>query len=488
MGDTVFFCLLKRISRGLRRGDLFLHCFNTCGAQVLAPPQQSSGHQDFIRIRFIAILTTSEVTIPHTVPKRYLSNNPGLVICSLAIFFYLYDYFIQVSPSVMTTQLMQHFAIGAAKLGLLSACFYYTYLVMQIPVGMLVDRFGSRKLLTFSVLISALGIMAFTITHNLYIAGLARAVIGLGSSFAFICALSLIANWYHHRHFAIWAGVVQMGACIGSIFGLAPLAQAVTRFGWQQCLWVIGITTLILAVIYWLVIQDQPPGKIKQQPENDQQLSKLKTILNHSQVWVIAFLSGCSWVPLGIIGALWGVPYLSKVYDLTTTQAGTLCSLYWIGLAIASPMIGWLSDTIRQRKLPCIICFTCGVISAIGLLLSPYLSMMFTALFLFFLGVASGAQSLSFAILKDNVQPTHFATASGFNNTAVICGSGIAQPLFGYLLYLGWDGKMHHHLPSYTISDYQHGLIILPAVMILALLAAVFLLKETQANNRYLTA
>ncbi len=411
-----------------------------------------------------------------------------LIICSLAAFFYIYDYFIQVAPAVFTDQLMAEFRIGASGLGALGAFFFYSYAGMQIPAGMLLDRFGARKILTFAVFISALGVMLFATTASFSMACFARFIIGFGSAFAFLSALFLASRWFSHQYFALIAGLVQFGGCVGSLIGEAPLAFAVNHYGWRSTLFAIGVFTLFLSVLYWWVIRD---GKANHYPKIQPKLTitqRLQMVFTDKQVLWIAVCGFCCWIPVATIGALWGVPYLMQVYQCSNIIAAELCSLFWLGIGIGSPVLGWLSDKIQSRKIPCYIGFGAGVIAALVVLEAPALPMWCVAIALFLLGLMAALQSLTFAIAKDCLPRQTFGTASGLINMAAVGSGAIAQQVIGYMLQANWGGQLVNGLPVYDVHDYQISLVLLPIATVIGLLVSVFMLQETGCQHVVITA
>lgn len=412
----------------------------------------------------------------------YQSLLPYMVV-GLASLFYIYDYFIQVAPSVMTDQLMRDFSISASGLGVLGASFFYSYTLMQIPAGLMLDRFGARVLLTFSVFVSACGVTLFGMTNSFMIAGLSRFVIGLGSAFAFICALYLVSRWFSHKYFALIAGLIQLAGCIGSMFGEAPLALTINHYGWRHTMLATGLITFALTFLYWGLIRN---GDKTTQAKSDLTLGsefiRLKYVLKQSQVWWIGVCGMVSWVPVATVGVLWGVPYLMNVYGWSNTVAGEVCSLFWLGLGLGSPIVGWWSNRIAKRVKPTLICFTFGIAGALILLEANVLPAWCIAIALFMLGFSASVQSLTFGITKDIVPDSVFGTASGFINMSAIIGGAISQPLVGVLLDMQWNGTMQNGVPVYALHDYRNALLILPIASLIGLLVARFKIKETNAT------
>lgn len=410
----------------------------------------------------------------------------AVLICVLASTFYVYDYFVQVSPSVMTNALMRSFSIGAGELGLLSACFYLSYTLMQIPAGLLLDRIGARVLITLSVLASAIGVTLFGVTYNFAIAGMARFITGFGFAFSFVSSLFLISRWFPHRHFTMAAGMVQMAGCLGSLIGLAPLAEIVNELGWRRTSVLTGLITFAFSFLFWIFVRD---GKAKSpaltnKPKHSE-MYRLKYLLKKRQIWWLGLLGVASWIPVAIIGALWGVPFFMKAYGLTNIEAGKLCSLFWVGLGVGSPLVGWVSNRMHNRNIPLAMCFLSGLVGSVLILDAPRVSLLVSAFALILLGLASSSQALSFGVIKDIVPPNFFGTAVGINNMSAVLGGAVSQPLVGYLLHIGWNGLKIHNLPIYSIDNYRMALLILP-ISALVGFAVVFLkIKETHCEMRY---
>lgn len=402
------------------------------------------------------------------------------IICGLAALFYVYDYFIQVAPSVMTEQLMRAFSMSAAGLGVLSASFFYSYTLLQIPSGLLIDRFGARVILTFAVFISAVGVTLFGITHYFMWAAFTRFLIGLGSSCAFISALFLVARWFSHKYFGLIAGLIQLAGCVGSIFGEAPLAMTINHFGWREVMVVTGLITFCLAAVYWFVIRDgvSPASQTKTVTLSNE-WQRLMYLVRQSQVWWVALCGFVSWVPVGVVGALWGVPYLMKVYGWNNVHAGNVCSLFWVGLGIGSPLAGWISNRMARRKQPFIACFAMGVLASLLIVNANYLSPAMAGFALFLLGLSVSAQVLAFSVVKDIVPPNVFASASGMTNMAVVLGGGLTQTLVGFMLVWTWNGAMFNQVPVYTVNNYRVAFIVLILAAVVGLIVTCFKLKET---------
>jgi MFS family permease len=402
------------------------------------------------------------------------------IICILGSFFYVYDYFLAVAPSIITHNLLNEFSLNAAELGSLMAIFFLASTFFQIPAGMLLDRFGARKLLTLSVLVSGLGTLLFAVATQAWELGAARLLMGIGSPFAFLGALFLGSRWFAHRHFALIAGCVQLGAAIGSIAGEGPLALLVNHLGWRHALLAIGWITLVLSLLFWLIIRD---GERADSACTEVKPARLRDTFKLPQVWWISLAGFASWVTVTGIASLWGIPYLMAVYGWNNEKIGYLYILFWLGLGLGSPLMGWVSDALKSRKIPFYICFGLGFIACLFYIEAPHIPGWAMVIVLIMLGFAASLQSLTFGIAKDIVPPQHFVTASGLINLAAVLTGVVIQPIMGYLI--DHSAKARGMVGTqYQIADYQNGFIVIAAVLFVGLIITYFGLKETHCQNQ----
>lgn len=410
------------------------------------------------------------------------------MICGLASTFYLYEFFLRVMPSVMMHPLMQTFHIDAKMFGILSAVFFYAYAPMQIPAGLLIDRYGPRLLMTLSVACCTLGVFLFAIATHIYIAALGRGLIGFGSAFAFIGTLVLVARWFPPRYFAFITGTIQLLGCVGAIAGETLIALITKHTNWRIVLIGASILGLVLMVLYGLFIRNAPRRlKIPQikDPNHSDTWARLSVVCRNPQTWWVALCAFASWAPISILASLWGIPFLMRYYQTDITMAATAIAAVWTGVALASPLVGWWSNVIKRRNLPLTLCYAIGFVCTMLAIYTPHLRWSFMIVLLFLIGVSASSQVITFGIVEDNNPASVEGTAIGLNNMAVIFGGIILQPLIGIMLKLNWDGVVFNHLPVYALSNYRKALIFAPLSSLIGLLTSLFLLRETHCKVQY---
>ncbi|MES2997930.1 MAG: MFS transporter [Pseudomonadota bacterium] len=411
------------------------------------------------------------------------------IICILASSFYLYEFILQVSPAVMTRELIHDFGLNAVGLGTMAAFYYYAYTPMQLPAGFLFDRFGPRRLITAAILTCAVGALIFGTTSHVAIASAGRFMMGMGSAFSFIGTLVLVSRWFPARYFAFLTGLVELMSCVGAIVGETPLTIAVGHWGWRHTLITLSIVGMVLGLLIWLVVRDSP--EVVSQGNKFQATSKktivqsLKQVCRNNQTWFVALYSFMVWAPITAFAALWGVPFLVAAYGISTKAASTACTMIWLAIGIGCPILGWWSDKVGLRGMPLKFAASLGIIGLIPVIYISHLPLFLLYSCLFLFGLAASGQSLAFGVVKDNNHPSVAGTAIGINNMATVAGGALFQPVIGLFLHWYWDGTIHQGTPFYNATDYRKAFIVLPLCYALAFLIGKFLIKETYCQPQH---
>ena len=230
-------------------------------------------------------------------PFNYLSKERhvsirALIICLIGCVFYGFDYLVQVTPSVMTHQLMQHLDITPSGLGLLGAGFFITYAAMQLPAGLLLERYGARKALSLASALCSVGLFLFAHTQSFWLAFLARSMMGITAAFSFISAIFLINRWASNPWFAPLTGVAQLAGALGSILGLAPVAHMLQQGSWQQAINSIAWVALLLSLVFFTLIRDGHAPRPTQTQSKDKPsvLTSLHYLNKQRRLLILFFL------------------------------------------------------------------------------------------------------------------------------------------------------------------------------------------------------
>ncbi len=365
--------------------------------------------------------------------------------------FFFYAWVLRVAPSVMVEELMRDFAVGAAVLGNLSAAYFYGYSGMQIPVGVLLDRFGPRRLMAAAAAICGCGCVLFAISDTLAMATAGRFLIGASAAFSLVGAMAVAGQWFSAHRFALLSGFAMAMGMAGGVFGQAPLRLVVEASDWRTAMLMLAIGGFALALATFATVRDRRRGS----GGLGGMLTGLSTVLRHRQTQLIAVTSLATAAPLLGLASLWGVPFLETAYGLSRTQAATVTSLMFVGWGVGAPILGWLSDRIGRRRAPMIV----GLVLQTGALAAfvyvPNLPIPVLAFLCFLVGLMGSAQIVSFALVRENHPPALSGTAIGVVNAMVTGAGALFQPLVGALLDAAWDGEMALGARVYSTAAYQ---------------------------------
>jgi MFS family permease len=351
----------------------------------------------------------------------------------------------------MVEELMRDFAVGGAVLGHLSAAYFYGYAGMQIPVGVLLDRFGPRRLMTLAALVCAGGCVLFAVSTSLAVATAGRFLIGASAAFSLVGSMAVAGQWFHANRFALLSGLSMAMGMAGGVFGQAPLRLAVEAADWRTVTALLASGGVALAVAAWATVRDRWRGS----GGLGRALSGLGLVLGDRQTWLVALVGLGTSAPLLAFASLWGVPFLEAAYGLQRREAATLTSIVFVGWGVGAPVIGWLSDRIGRRKLPLIAGLLLQTAALALLVYVPGLPAPVLGCLCFLVGLFGSAQIVCFALARENHPAARSGTAIGFVNGMVTGAGALFQPLVGLLLDLAWTGETSLGARIYAPESYR---------------------------------
>ncbi|KTC71587.1 hypothetical protein Lbir_1640 [Legionella birminghamensis] len=400
----------------------------------------------------------------------------GVLICTVGAFFYCYEFVLRIIPGALQSELSAAFGhISATTFGQLSAFYYFAYSPMQLPVGMLMDRYGPRRLLTFACICCTLGSWMFTNTSSMLIAGSGRFLVGFGSSFAFVGVLSLALRWLPRRYFSLVAGLITTLGMLGLVYGEVKITDMAVSLGLMHVLWMMIIIGGVLSVITFLVVRDGPEGHITHRQPWPEFFSNVWHVLSSPQVWLIGFVGACLYTSLSVFGELWGKTYLEQAHHLTKPEAARTVSAMFLGWAVGAPVAGYFSDVSGRRVFPLVVGAILALICISIVLYYPGLSYTSLNVLLFLYGVFSATEIIVFIMGKENSGAKLSGTVFAAVNMIVTLGGVIFQPLVGKLLDTFGDSHVVGGEHIYSIVDYQLALSVLPLSLLMVTILAFFM-------------
>ncbi|MDR1333773.1 MAG: MFS transporter [Holosporaceae bacterium] len=406
---------------------------------------------------------------------KKINSNPW-IIWGIANIFYLYEVMLRVSPGVMTNDLMLHYNITSGMLGIMISFFYYSYTLLQLPCGLILDKLGARTLIGSSVILSTTGSVLFALTSNVIVAQIGRCMVGAGAACAFISCLQIASIVFPPKHFAIFAGITNMMGTAGALCGGFPIARSVNFIGWRETIFILAAIGMLIAIAAFVFIP-----KVIKIPENESVhnsfMSIFRKVIVNKQIILSGIVGGFMYLAVSAFSELWAIPFFMTKYNIDNETASLAPSMLFIGFAIGSIPIAIIAKKLNGYMKTIRI-----AIVSMGLLFIPLIyvdNMKISFLIVFLLGILTAAEVLVFTCARNNELPQNAGTAIAFSNGLVMLAGSIFQPVLGTMLDFFWTGGISAQgIRIYDISCYQKAMLALPICLVVAYLLSLFV-KET---------
>ena len=380
------------------------------------------------------------------------ADNPAMsfvsarrVVFAIVLTSFVLSFFHRTAPAAIASELAHAFSINAAVLGTLAATYFYVYTLLQLPVGVLADTVGPRKLLTGGSLIAAAGSLAFALAPTWEMAAVGRTLVGVGVSVAFISILKVSAVWFAPRRFATLNGLTMFAGNVGAVVAGAPLAWIVTQTSWRSVFVALAMLSAMLGIATWVLVRDTPlqrgyaePGPPRARVGHTVHwTSALASVLGNPATWPGFFVNvGIGGAYLAFAG-LWAVPWLEHAYGMSRVMAAQHASALLLGVAFGSLGLGWLSDRVGNRRMLMRAFAFAFALSWIPLILRAPWPIAATLSWFALMGLLIPGFTLAWTVAKEVNRPEHSGIATSVVNVGIFLGTGILQPLVGWVIDRG---------------------------------------------------
>lgn len=416
----------------------------------------------------------------------------AFLMWGMAVAFYLFGFFHRVTPAVLTSELMRDFSLTAVMLGNLSAFYFYFYAAMQIPTGVLVDRYGPRKILAIGALVGGVGALLFAYADSFISSAVGRGLIGGTVAVAWVSMLKLSTHWFDSRKLGTVIGIALAIGTMGAVLAGLPLRALADAYGWRNVIGASGVMALVLALAIFVLMRDDPsergfdsyaiPLRYVDHP------SILSILRGMGDIWRYRNVALLFWVPSGLCGAfltftgLWGVPFFVQQHALTAKSASLITSGMLIAFSCGGILLGMLSDKLRKRKMPFVL-GGIGVVLGFGVLYAaPDAPLIVLVPLLLLGGFGSGGMVIGFLYAKESAPLRLSGTVAGAVNMGVMIGPLAQQPVIGWILDRYWSGTIRDGIRIYDMEAFRMAFAFLFLWVLTAFIALLFT-RETSCRQ-----
>lgn len=400
----------------------------------------------------------------------------GLLVWLICALFFMYEFLLRTVLGTFQYPLMHDLHLSPLRFALLSSTAYQLiYGFMQIPVGILADRFGLKRTLLSAAIFCAVANLGFSLSHYFASAIFFRVMMGFGSSFGFVCLLLAVYDWMPRKNIALFIGLSQFIGTMGPMLAAGPfnmLAETAV-VSWREIFFGLALIGFGIAFLVLLFVDKnrQQQGKFIILSRPAAISENLSRLLSQKQVWFIALFSASVYFSIEYLSENEGVEFLVKK-GFSSTFSAYMITLAWLGYALSCPLLGFISDRVQRRK-P--VMYSSALLALAALTGIVYFSLgeLMTALCFILLGVGASGQSVGFAVMAEQCKEEYLAVGLAINNAMIMLFAAINAPLIGSIL--------SHLSPSHALqlTDYQNAFMLMVALVLVAVFFAVFAIKET---------
>lgn len=403
--------------------------------------------------------------------------------CVLVIF-YLYIYILRISPGVLIEEIRNEFTMNADQFAYIGALYYYGYSLMQIPLGIIVDRIGIRNTALFSISLCILGTLMLIMSKITMIAYIGRLISGVGAASAFMSSLKLARDYFPESKQGIAVGATLTFGAVGALITGKPLNFLLNQFSVWQIAFVIftliGLVIFLLAFIYL-------PKKNKKLNINEfesQNIAKdLLKILSNKNILIYAVIAIGLYAPLSVMADLWGTAFLVKKFGFSREIASPILMNIYIGMAIGSILLPYLAE--KFNILDKIIIYSALILLMLFSLIiySNSLSTNEITILLILIGFFCGSEMLCFTAALRYTSPHTSGLTIGVVNTFNMLSGAFLQQVIGVYLDYSWQGELNSvGLRVYSVEKFIEAFSILVVIIGLCFIIALFLINKKKSK------
>lgn len=395
--------------------------------------------------------------------------------------FYAYQYILRVAPSILIDDIMGRFQIDASLFGQFSGAYYFGYTLIVLPLGLMLDRFGARKILPAFILLTAIGMAPLVFSDFWVYPLVGRTLVGMGSSAAILGLFKIIRMAFSKERFTMMLSFAVTIGLLGALFGGAPLYALHQQFGFDNV--VIGLMTVscILALVTFVVVPDTKAPEHKSTMWAD-----VAAILQNRYVLLVCFFAGLMVGPLEGFADVWGSVFLKKVYGLEDARAASLPSVTFFGMCFGGPLLSLLARKTKS-DLGVILLSAFGMLVAFVALLTHSVPDAALSPVFFVVGIFCAYQIIAIAHAATRVSEAHVGLASAVANMIIMVFGYVFHAIIGKMVQHFSQGATGEASPgvsnAITTEGILYGVGVIPIMMACALIGFMFLAFQARRSR-----
>jgi MFS family permease len=378
----------------------------------------------------------------------------------IASIFYAYQYILRVMPNIMLNDIMKAFNIDSVIFGQFSGAYYLGYCAMHLPLGLMLDRYGPKKIMSLAIISTVIGLLPILLAKHWIYPVLGRFIIGAGSSGAILSVFNIIRIVFAEKYFTRMLSFSVTIGLLGAIYGSTPVSYLLNNYGYKIVLKCFMCAGVILAIMTYFIMPNTT------QKHTTTVLSDIKTVISNKKAMIVCILAGCMVGPLEGFADAWGSEFLKTTYNIDNITATALISYIYIGMFFA-PVLSAIAEKTNQYLLTII---GAGIVMCIIFitLIIGYISNWGLGALFFICGICCAYQILAIYYASTYVPTSVTSLATAIANMIIMS--------FGYVFHSTIGLIINIYQDSGT-SAFKYGVAFIPIMLIVAIIGLSILWK-----------
>jgi MFS family permease len=359
------------------------------------------------------------------------------IVATLGVL-YIVSQFLRNSVAVIAPNLASELGLSPLEIGLLSSMYFFVFAAVQLPLGVALDRFGPKLCMLVSAAITVAGSVVFALSSSVGGLVTGRALLGLGTACFLMAPLALYARWFAPERFSTLGGIHLGIGSLGALLATAPMAYSTASFGWRATFLGVGVFTVVIAALTWLIVNDDPPGvRTEPRPESlRESVAGIWEVIRTPSIGRIFLIQLASYPSYILVVGLWGGPYLTHIYGYDLKGRGDVLFVAALAQIVGSFFWGPTDRLFGRHKIPVLMAsamsfLALALFTALGVMSGPVLIGVFALL-----GFSTGAVSIVLAHGRLLVPPHLLGRAMTLLNIGTMGGGFVVQFISGAVIDL----------------------------------------------------
>ncbi len=417
-----------------------------------------------------------------------MKNTNRWLSWGILVFGFVVVFFHRLSIGSVADQLTLDLKLDSIQIANLASMTFYGYALMQLPVGIMVDTIGVRKICTMGMLVTALGSILFGIAGHIYIAYFARFLVGVGTSVIIVSVMKIQSTLFPSNMYSTLSGLTSLFGNFGAFFATIPLSFIAINFGWRGTFIILGVISFALAIsIHFFVVERNSHISSVSKTQNNKINVKeaIKFVLSNKSIYpdffIMVFFVGSLTAVLG----LWGNGYMKTVYQISNEKAAFYLSFITYGFIIGAPIVGKLSDLLGGAIKKILLFASAGYVllwSYVLIIQKGKPPVAQWSVIYFLMGILIICHILVFSNVKEVNPLKYTGIATSLVNIGEFVGSGIISLLMGLMI----KRLTHRGLPLEEV--YTQAMVLVLGAAILSFIAVLLMHQESKSNLQKIEA